>query len=1288
MVTGQEAVETTKCMREDLYKKHMSADPVPCRMPYAIVTKLVELVGWKRFEMNKLMRFTGVSEDSFPSLMRRSLCIELKSVFKDPEIIMREYAGRDAAALGVFPRDPTLKEFLKSGPAVAASLRLLHGFLGTNSEEDCRRIIESYVEHGVDRGLTRALLRKACGLSLELKPAAQRAQVAPTHRAGCEPAPAFPFQEQRERADLPPAERSLREMRDELQADHVALIQHMLKRNEDYMILTAAGRLTAGVWQHLPNADARKRRFDDLIQCGLWQTVGCRKAIKQACVPVFTTEKMLHDIVDIKRPDQCDRSYPELFDHLRFSKHWMSPTEHENRTTMVEHYRARIAALTRKGRLPVDARKCKDDAIEAMGKLESHLVHMDKLYKELTLGQARTVVKYIEAGRSYELIRKSAVYEYKNDLRSRRYAVGSTYQVLPRAVRRKVMPECLIDYDIQAAQWTFLSQLLNRLKITFPPGVEGFNFIHAYAAAPYEVRKSLNTKAGRDVKPLLLAILNGGSIPDDLQDCRDLIQLRNESRMLRWLVASAYPAAVAQATADGRPWPEATAVFYAWTAGEDVVLEAWASFVSARSAAHLSLHWDGLLVDRRSVGDEAIWLSSVHSHIESTTGFKVTIRRKDVNTFLDLVRSCASTVDVPDRQELTSLTMNGNCIPCSLAHLTESYKHFADLCDRPCKENLDASRMGYRSYESLCSSFEGLEPRFRSLRMNPEMGLHVHKARLSLLHVEANNKGHCVACRYDGAGRCVLYDGREAFSISLIELEACGHEAADQSEIATLNLLDNVSPDDASMRLLSLLAGVGGEEQSRDLDSQGQSPRRRVTAKRSPVSLPVKLNSVSSNLDSQGQCTRRRITAKMSPVDLPYQKSMASSSSCLSLERPSASTSSGSGLGLKRPSASKPVPSVVSELETPSDLLVKALREEVEGLELQASQLDCPFCPFRGGFQKQNRLRKHIASKHVYEKAFFCAGSTKQFRLVLALWDNDCLVRQRSPTRLLQRSADLLRCSVSPTLSKKVFGTEFDRMIRLVLDSTGARYVHAEHIEEQVGPVRCIGHYMYTQAFATLVFKEAVLAKGSIRETQSRVAQAVSLAGSELASLLPVNVKTWEKIVEDVMFSDAVVTMFKGLIREGFLASCFRHISVDCTFRAAFALIGQCSYRAPKRVRAQQAIPEEEMEHAICTIRGATGAVLEIALIPTESSEAISELCNQWVQEYRGQVQHITTDNPSRRAFDTFLATFPNLRSLSLDLMHIVFRYEQAFWKKRTKGSTMLRKLVAKLFDRTFTEVA
>ena len=55
VVTGQESVQgSRKGMREDVYKKHMSADKLPERMP--IETHLVELRGWKRFEFNALPR--------------------------------------------------------------------------------------------------------------------------------------------------------------------------------------------------------------------------------------------------------------------------------------------------------------------------------------------------------------------------------------------------------------------------------------------------------------------------------------------------------------------------------------------------------------------------------------------------------------------------------------------------------------------------------------------------------------------------------------------------------------------------------------------------------------------------------------------------------------------------------------------------------------------------------------------------------------------------------------------------------------------------------------------------------------------------------------------------------------------------------------------------------------------------------------------------------------------------------------------------------------------------------
>lgn len=110
-----EAVEGSKRnMREDLYKKHVSGDPVAARLPYAIVTRLVELLRWKRLELNALVRFTGVTEGNFDSILRRSWVMVFRATFMDPVVFEQTYAKCDPPA-GVFPRDSTLRTFLHSG---------------------------------------------------------------------------------------------------------------------------------------------------------------------------------------------------------------------------------------------------------------------------------------------------------------------------------------------------------------------------------------------------------------------------------------------------------------------------------------------------------------------------------------------------------------------------------------------------------------------------------------------------------------------------------------------------------------------------------------------------------------------------------------------------------------------------------------------------------------------------------------------------------------------------------------------------------------------------------------------------------------------------------------------------------------------------------------------------------------------------------------------------------------------------------------------------------------------
>ena len=72
---------TDKRLREDLYKKVMSGDPVAARLPYAILMKMVAFSGWKRFEMNDTLKFHGVTEMTFPSTMRQSLIVNCKGRF-------------------------------------------------------------------------------------------------------------------------------------------------------------------------------------------------------------------------------------------------------------------------------------------------------------------------------------------------------------------------------------------------------------------------------------------------------------------------------------------------------------------------------------------------------------------------------------------------------------------------------------------------------------------------------------------------------------------------------------------------------------------------------------------------------------------------------------------------------------------------------------------------------------------------------------------------------------------------------------------------------------------------------------------------------------------------------------------------------------------------------------------------------------------------------------------------------------------------------------------------------
>ena len=97
---------------------------------------MVTFHGWKRFELNDVMKFHEVSETTFHSIMRRSLVINRKGRFVSAERLAQLPPG----VQGYFLMQEDMKDFVTS---------------------------QKYADGGGDGGLSRATTRSACGLLVE-----------------------------------------------------------------------------------------------------------------------------------------------------------------------------------------------------------------------------------------------------------------------------------------------------------------------------------------------------------------------------------------------------------------------------------------------------------------------------------------------------------------------------------------------------------------------------------------------------------------------------------------------------------------------------------------------------------------------------------------------------------------------------------------------------------------------------------------------------------------------------------------------------------------------------------------------------------------------------------------------------------------------------------------------------------------------------------------------------------------------------------------------------------------
>jgi hypothetical protein len=312
----------------------------------------------------------------------------------------------------------------------------------------------------------------------------------------------------------------------------------------------------------------------------------------------------------------------------------------------------------------------------------------------------------------------------------------------------------------------------------------------------------------------------------------------------------------------------------------------------------------------------------------------------------------------------------------------------------------------------------------------------------------------------------------------------------------------------------------------------------------------------------------------------------------------------------------------------------------------------------------QSRIRDQIRLYHVVGKQYCCSG-TKQLKVIIALYDNDVLLRQ-SPCKLLHRSAQLLREHVVPALNSA--HNEIDRNIRMILDDKVVKFVNAESLKAM--SLRRVGNLLYTQSFAEMLFQEIIVCNCKISAAIPRLLMHMHQAGCQLGNLLPVHTRYWWPIVEDIVMSPGVETLRLKLLDELESHTEYTAISVDATLRCCMPVMGQSNHRNAVLRLSDSAFDDADSLRRVLSIKGRTGAVVALLPIVSEKAECVAQaIADNLTKKAKEQVKYFFCDNPSPKLCSALSDILPIFEGMCLDPVHLPITYEYSTWSASSCNS-------------------
>ena len=517
----------------------------------------------------------------------------------------------------------------------------------------------------------------------------------------------------------------------------------------------------------------------------------------------------------------------------------------------------------------------------------------------------------------------------------------------------------------------------------------------------------------------------------------------------------------------------------------------------------------------------------------------------------------------------------------------------------------------------------------------PTVGLHIGEGRGSLVVSEHLGVPHCIAVRRlsEDPSLVDVFEGETRYRMSVRQLETCAADATDRKTIVSFAVYPPGGglPGD----------GPGGREtHDRLLDLQAGA------------SLNI------SEGDSLGEVCVRFLPEGVDSDAEEDANACGGQGSTPLLGVDEADVSVGTDL-----------------LQSLSVERQRVLAEaERLGAGRSRKEVACPLCPFRS-FARKVALLHHLREHHSDRRQFVCSG-TKQLRVVAALFDDDCLSGRTAQNRLLQRSAEILRQSVKPPLCRRK--NHIDKHIRLCLEGDGPHYRAYEAVVDDPS-YRRARNLFYNMDFAVALRADVLIHGTKIKSLIPHMHRRCAERGNHLASMLPTDVRHWWPIVEDIFNSPPVVALEKHMFHQLVLHEELDYVSVDATLRVTMSIMGQ---RPPRRAERGARIsvwtgPDEIRR--VVTVRGRTGAVLALWPAPGEGAAVLTELFRtNLCPDVLAKIRFVAHDDPSAVLHRSLREIMPNLLMLCLDTVHLPMVYEYGFWRTRTAGSALLRRIMGK----------